>query len=139
LHIERKGDVVAEHLEMRVPQQMHDMVLGAGEVIVDAEHVETVGEQPFAQMRAEESGSPGHQNPFPQHAGRSPPFVLERFSPSKPKRRARAIPGGTPVPGLAMPPNRLALMRKTLRKSGPSSSSRRNLPRVPRGGTMARR
>ncbi len=36
---ERMGDVVAHRLEMRVAQQLGDVVLAPGEVIVDAEHV----------------------------------------------------------------------------------------------------
>ena len=42
LDIERKGDVVAHRLEMRIVQQVRDVVLAAGEVIVDAQHVVAV-------------------------------------------------------------------------------------------------
>jgi hypothetical protein len=67
LHIEREGHVVTEHLEMRVPQKVDDIVLGSGEIVVDAEHVGACAEQPLAQMRAEESGAARHQHPFAKH------------------------------------------------------------------------
>ena len=61
---QRMGDVVAHRLEMRVGQQVRDVVLAAGEIIVDAEHVVALGEQPLAQMRAEKTGAAGDQNAF---------------------------------------------------------------------------
>jgi hypothetical protein len=39
LHVEREGHVVAHQLEVRVVEQVGDVVLGAGEEVVDAEHI----------------------------------------------------------------------------------------------------
>ena len=38
--------------------------LRAGEEVVDAEHVVALGQQPLAQMRAEEAGAAGDENAF---------------------------------------------------------------------------
>ena len=62
LDVEREGDVVAHQLEMRIAQQMRDVVLAAGEEVVDAQHVVAVAQQALAQMRAEEAGAAGHQH-----------------------------------------------------------------------------
>src|SRR5205807_2038265 len=61
---QRMGHVVAHRLEMRVAQQMGDVVFAAGEVIVDAQYVVAASEQPLAQMRAEKSGATGDQYPL---------------------------------------------------------------------------
>jgi hypothetical protein len=47
LDIQGEGDVVAHRLEMRVTEQMGDIVLAAGEV-VDAKHVVAVPQQALA-------------------------------------------------------------------------------------------
>jgi hypothetical protein len=62
--IKRKGDVVAHHLEMRVIEEMGDIFSGTGEIVIDAQDLVTVGKQPFAQERSEESRPAGNQNPF---------------------------------------------------------------------------
>jgi hypothetical protein len=59
---QRMGDVVAHRLEMRHPQQRGEIVLAAGEVVVDAQHVVALGNEALAQMRAEKSGAAGDQN-----------------------------------------------------------------------------
>jgi hypothetical protein len=59
LHVEREGDVVAHQLEVRVAEQVDDVVLGAGEEVVHAEHVVAVGDQALAEVRAEEAGAAG--------------------------------------------------------------------------------
>ena len=64
LDVEREGDVVAHQLEVRVVQQVDDVVLGAGEEVVDAQHVVAVGQQAVAQVRAEEAGAAGDHDPF---------------------------------------------------------------------------
>ena len=45
LDIERQGHVVAHELELRMAGEMRDIVLGAGEQIVDAQHVVPAAEQ----------------------------------------------------------------------------------------------
>ena len=63
-HIKREGDVVAHHLELRMVQQMHHVVAGPGIEVIDANDVQAVGQQPFAQVRAQEPGAAGDH-----HAG----------------------------------------------------------------------
>ena len=55
---------MAQRLEVRVAQQARDIVLAAGEVIVDAQHVVALGNQALAQMRTEEPGTAGDENPL---------------------------------------------------------------------------
>ena len=57
LQLHRLGDVVAQQLEARVADQRYDVVARAGEEVVEAEHLVAVGEQPFAQVRADEAGT----------------------------------------------------------------------------------
>ena len=49
---ERKGHVVAHQLEMRVTEQMGDIILGAAEEVVEAKDVAAFVQQAFAKMRA---------------------------------------------------------------------------------------
>ena len=51
---------MAHELKARVPDQVLDVALGAGEEIVDADDVVPIGNQPVAQMRAEKPGASGH-------------------------------------------------------------------------------
>jgi hypothetical protein len=55
LQIEREGDVVPDHLEVLVIQQVLDVAPGAGEEIVDADHDGSARQQALAEMRAEEA------------------------------------------------------------------------------------
>src|SRR6185437_14862530 len=64
LDIEREADIVAHRLEIRVRQQMRDVGLAPGEVIVDAEYVVAPGQQALAEMRAEEAGAAGDEDAF---------------------------------------------------------------------------
>ena len=64
LHIERERDVVAHDLEMRIADQVGDVVLAAGEVVVHAQHVAAVAQQAFAQVGADETSATGDQNTF---------------------------------------------------------------------------
>ena len=52
LDIERERHIVAHHLESGIADQMRDVGPAAGEVIVDAEHIVALPDQPLAQMRA---------------------------------------------------------------------------------------
>ena len=56
--------VVPHRLEMRVAEQPGDVVLAAGEIVVDAKHVMALRPQPLAKMRAEKAGAAGDKNAF---------------------------------------------------------------------------
>jgi hypothetical protein len=58
---------------MMIVEQMQDIVFGAGEEIVDAEYVVSLGQQPLAEMRAEEANPARDQDTFAQHHG---PYIL---------------------------------------------------------------
>ena len=62
LDIQRKGDVVAHELEAGVVEQVGDVVLGAGEEVVDAEHVVALGQQAVAQVAAQKAGAAGDED-----------------------------------------------------------------------------
>jgi hypothetical protein len=53
---------VAHRLELRQVHQVADVVLAAGEVVVDAQHVVALADQALAQMRPKESGAARHQD-----------------------------------------------------------------------------
>jgi len=55
---------VAHQLEMRIAEAGGDIVLVAGEVVVDAQHVVACRQQALAEMRAEKAGAAGHQDPL---------------------------------------------------------------------------
>ena len=101
LDVEREGHVVAHQLEHRVAHQVGDVALGAGEVVVDAQHVVAVGEQPLAQVRAEEAGAAGDQHRRPCSrpaqravgpAGRPPGDRVEAVAAVDDPRRRRPAP-----------------------------------------------
>ena len=49
-HAEREGDIMAHQLEVRVVEQMGDVVLGAGVKDVQAEDVVALIQQPFTEV-----------------------------------------------------------------------------------------
>jgi hypothetical protein len=59
---DRVVHVVVHELEVRMVQQVGDVVLAAGEQVVQADHVVAARDQPVAQMRADEAGPAGDQN-----------------------------------------------------------------------------
>src|SRR4051794_27644364 len=63
--------VVPHRLEQRCRQKIRDVVLAAGEVVVDAEHVMALRDQALTQMRAEKAGAAGDENAlgYGAHAG----------------------------------------------------------------------
>ena len=74
LHIQRKCYVVAHRLEMRIGQQMGDIVFAAGKIVIDAKNVVAFRQQSLAQVRTKESGAAsdedaracqGHSDPPP--------------------------------------------------------------------------
>ena len=64
LDVEREGDVVPHRLEVRIADQVGDVVLAAGEIVVDTQHIVAVAQQTFAEMRPQEAGTAGHHHPF---------------------------------------------------------------------------
>jgi hypothetical protein len=58
------GDVVTDAFEMVVPEKMADVVLAAREKIVEAQDVLSFGEKPLAEVRSEETGAAGDENPL---------------------------------------------------------------------------
>ena len=60
--IERKGDIVADELEMLVVEQIFDVGSCAGKKIVDTYDLRALRQQRFAQMRAEKAGAAGDQD-----------------------------------------------------------------------------
>jgi len=61
LDIEREGHIVTHPLKVRVVEQMGDVVLGAGEEVVEADDIMTIVQQAVAEMRAEEAGAAGDE------------------------------------------------------------------------------
>ena len=57
-------DVVPHELEAWVRMQVGDIVLGAGEQIVDAQHFVAGFEQTVGEMRTEEARAAGDHHPF---------------------------------------------------------------------------
>ncbi len=70
LNIERERHVVAEQLEIRIVQEMNNILFAACEVIVQTDHIIAFSQQPLAKVRAEKARSTGDQYPF---------FPLHRF------------------------------------------------------------
>ena len=62
LHVKREGDVVAHELEAGVVEQVRDVVLGAGEEVVGAEHVVPLLQQAVAEVAAQEPGAAGDED-----------------------------------------------------------------------------
>ena len=63
-HIERERHVVTHRLKARRTGDARDIILGAGEIIVDAQHVAILFQQPLAEVRADKAGAAGHQYAF---------------------------------------------------------------------------
>src|SRR6185437_1791068 len=61
-----EGDVMAQQLEGGIGQQVLDVVPGAGEEVVDTQHVAPLRQQPLAQVRSEESGTASDQDALAQ-------------------------------------------------------------------------
>src|SRR5687768_1777949 len=64
IHLEqyRLGNIVPDKLEVLVIQEMNDVLLPPGEKIVQADDLGAVGQEPFAKVRADETGAAGHEN-----------------------------------------------------------------------------
>ena len=66
IHFQVDGvdDVVTDAFKVRISQEMADVVLAAGEEVVEAQDLLPLGEQPFAEMRTEKAGAAGDENPL---------------------------------------------------------------------------
>jgi hypothetical protein len=64
LPIQRKGlgNILANELELRMPSQMRQITLGAGQKIVKAHHCVPFGHQAVAHVRADEPCGSGYDN-----------------------------------------------------------------------------
>jgi hypothetical protein len=62
--VDRVDDVVTDAFKMGISQQMADVVLAAGEKIVEAKEILSLCEKPLAEVRSEKAGAAGDQNPF---------------------------------------------------------------------------
>ena len=60
---------MAHQLEVRVADEVRDVVFRAGEEVVHAQHVVALGQEPLAQVRADEAGAAGHQNALADAVG----------------------------------------------------------------------
>ncbi len=63
LHVEREGHIVSDELKARVGQQVADVVFGAREEVVEADHLVPVGQEPPAQVRTNEARATGDKCP----------------------------------------------------------------------------
>src|SRR5260221_14506384 len=71
------GHIVPHRLEQGLGQERRDVVLAAGEVVVDAEHVVSLGDKPLTQMRAEKAGAAGDKYALRYSAHGSGPLGLQ--------------------------------------------------------------
>ena len=55
------GDVVVLEREPLVTQQVRNVVHAPGQQVVEAQHLASLGQEPLAEMRAEETGAPCDQ------------------------------------------------------------------------------
>ena len=73
---DRLDDIVADQLEVTVPDQMADVGAGAAEEIVEADDLVAVPEQTFTKMRPEKSCATGYQR---SHALLPPPLSILKY------------------------------------------------------------
>ena len=64
LNVEREGNIVAHQLKVGVVHQMGNIGFAAGEEVVHTDDIAPLGQQAFAQERAEKTRSAGHQYTF---------------------------------------------------------------------------
>ena len=62
--VERKRHIVPHYLEVRLSNEMRDVVLRSREEIVDAQNRPPVGDEPLTEMRPKESSAAGDKNAF---------------------------------------------------------------------------
>ena len=62
LEQDRLGHVMTNKLELVRVEEVSDILLSSGKKIVEANNFITFGQQSFAKMRTDKSGSAGHEN-----------------------------------------------------------------------------
>src|SRR5262249_17480069 len=60
-HIERERNVMPDHFEVLMVEQVLDIATRTGEEVIDADDDRSIGKQAFAKMRAEETSTARHQ------------------------------------------------------------------------------
>src|SRR5262245_43762807 len=60
-HIERERNVMPDHFEVLMVEQVLDIATRTSEEVIDADDDRSIGEQAFAKMRAEETSTARHQ------------------------------------------------------------------------------
>src|SRR5438105_5981997 len=103
--IEREGDVVPHRLEVRLLQQMRDIVFAAGEIVVGAQDVVSPRGQALAQMRAEKPGAAGDEDPL-LYRLHGIVLVVLRLAAGQPitRRLGATVAPGAAAPGAAASP-----------------------------------
>ena len=88
---------MAHEFEALVVEQMGHVAAPAREVVVDAEHLVAGGQEPLAEMRAEETGAAGDEDAFGEGHGMEAPEEprLWRRGGKEPRPPARVKPAAT--------------------------------------------
>src|SRR5215475_3270387 len=60
-YIERERNVMPDHFEVLMVEQVLDIATRTGEKVIDADDDRSIGKQAFAKMRAEETSTARHQ------------------------------------------------------------------------------
>jgi hypothetical protein len=92
LQVDGRDDVVADQLEEGVAQEVANILFGAGEVVIEAEDLVTFGQQPFAEVRADEARPAGHQHARHRQVSRPLPLGTGREAGRYPSRIVRECP-----------------------------------------------
>jgi hypothetical protein len=79
LHHDGIDHIVPDDLKLGVAQQVRDVLLAAGEEVVQTEHFFAPGEQDFAQMRTDKTGTAGDQINV-RHAGTPSPRIAKAMA-----------------------------------------------------------
>ena len=62
IHVDVVGHVVVDQLELRVADEMGDIFGSAGEKIIHADDLVTLGDHQVAHVRSEETGTAGDEH-----------------------------------------------------------------------------
>src|SRR6266853_4933413 len=63
IDVERLAHIVLERLEVAVASKVGNIAGRAGNEVIDAQHLPSVGEQPLAKVRSEKARAPGDDRP----------------------------------------------------------------------------
>jgi len=71
LDVQRQRYIMPKELEIRIRQEMRNILFLSRVEVVDANDLMPLGEQALAQVRSDKTSSPGHQNALlPEHRSR---------------------------------------------------------------------